>query len=173
MSERMDKIEELLAPAVADLGLELLGIDFNSGSHRALLRLYIDAPGRPVAIEDCESVSREVSALLDVHDPIASQYTLEVSSPGLDRPLFKLDHYQRFIGEQIKVTLHLPIAGRRRFHGELLGVDGEDIRLLQDGVEQRLAHRDIQRARLVPDYAAIAAARKDPDADGQDTQDDD
>jgi ribosome maturation factor RimP len=88
MSQKQHEIESLLAPAVEALGLELLGSEYSAGVSSALLRLYIDAPQRPVTIEDCEAVSREVSALLDVHDPIESNYTLEVSSPGIERPLF-------------------------------------------------------------------------------------
>src|SRR5690606_34841235 len=125
MSQIETVIEDLLTPAVSALGLELLGVEFSAGSQQALLRVYIDVEGRPVNIDDCEQVSREVSALLDVHDPIEAHYTLEVSSPGLDRPLFKPAHYARFIGEQVKITLDLPQDGRRRFQGRILGVEGE------------------------------------------------
>ena len=85
---REEELNALLAPPIADLGLELVGIEFSPGHGGSLLRVYVDAPGRPVTIDDCERASREISALLDVNDPVAGRYTLEVSSPGLDRPLF-------------------------------------------------------------------------------------
>ncbi|MFY8207141.1 MAG: ribosome maturation factor RimP, partial [Arenimonas sp.] len=100
MTGKALELKELLEPTVRGLGLELLGVEFSPAAGNALLRLYIDAPERLVSIEDCEAVSREVSANLDVNDPIASQYTLEVSSPGIDRPLFTLAQFARQIGEQ-------------------------------------------------------------------------
>ena len=120
MQGKAEQIQALLAPTVASLGLELLGVEFVPSGHSALLRLYIDAPGRHVGIEDCEAASREVSALLDVEDPIESEYTLEVSSPGIDRPLFTVEQFARYIGEQAKLTLRLPQDGRRRFSGRIV-----------------------------------------------------
>ncbi|MEJ5207395.1 ribosome maturation factor RimP [Denitratimonas sp. CY0512] len=150
MSQIENQIEALLAPVVNALELELLGIEFNAGSGNAVLRLYIDVDGRAVTLEDCEAVSREVSALLDVNDPIDSHYTLEVSSPGLDRPLFKPEHFARFIGEQAKVTLEFPQDGRRRFQGRILAVADARVTLEQDGQPVELACEAIQKARLVP-----------------------
>ena len=117
MSQIGNDIQALLAPAVEALGLELLGLEFRPGNGNALLRLYIDAPSREggVTLDDCEAVSREVSALMDVHDPIDSHYTLEVSSPGIDRPLFKPAHFARFVGESAKIALEFPQDGRKRF----------------------------------------------------------
>ena len=120
MTGKAEEIQALLAPTVASLGLELLGVEFVPSGASALLRLYIDVEGRHVGIEDCEAVSREVSAKLDVEDPISSEYTLEVSSPGIDRPLFTLAHFARFAGEQAKVNLRLPQDGRRRLQGKIL-----------------------------------------------------
>lgn len=154
MSEKQHEIEALLAPAVAALGLELLGCEYSAGSSSALLRLYIDAAGRAVNIDDCEAVSREVSALLDVHDPIEAHYTLEVSSPGIERPLFRPAHFARFLGEQAKVAVDLPIDGRRRFQGAILRVDGDVIVMEQDGAEVRIAHPNIIKARLAPVFEA-------------------
>ncbi|HEX5693953.1 MAG TPA: ribosome maturation factor RimP, partial [Arenimonas sp.] len=122
MTGKATEISELLAPTVAALGLELLGVEFAPTGNSAMLRLYIDAPGRHVAIEDCEAVSREVSAVLDIEDPIASEYTLEVSSPGIDRPLFTAEQFGRFIGEQAKLTLRMAQDGRRRFIARITGV---------------------------------------------------
>jgi len=154
MTQQLDNLEALLAPAIEGLGMGIVlwGIEFHAGDHRALLRLYVDAPGRHVGIEDCEAASREVSALLDVHDPVPGNYTLEVSSPGFDRPLFKRDHYAAFIGETVKFTLAVPSAGRRRGHGQILRVDGETVVLLIDGVELAFEFANIQKARLVPQF---------------------
>ncbi|MCI1730792.1 MAG: ribosome maturation factor RimP [Chiayiivirga sp.] len=162
MSQKQHEIEALLAPAVQALGLELLGSEFSAGNASALLRLYIDARDRAVNLDDCEAVSREVSALLDVHDPIDGNYTLEVSSPGIERPLFKPEHFARFAGEPAKVTVDLPIDGRRRFHGPILRVEGDEIVLEQDGIEVRVPHPNIIKARLAPVFEAPAKPGKKP-----------
>src|SRR5688572_24725054 len=120
MTDKANEIAALLAPTVTSLGLELLGAEYLPSPGGAMLRLYIDVPAaegeepRAVTIEDCEAVSREVSAQLDVEDPISSHYTLEVSSPGIDRPLFGAAQFARFVGESAKVALRLPQDGRRR-----------------------------------------------------------
>src|SRR5688572_29540241 len=142
MSDKANDIVALLAPTVASLGLELLGAEYLPSPGGAMLRLYIDVPAGPageepraVTIEDCEAVSREVSAQLDVEDPISSHYTLEVSSPGIDRPLFGAEQFARFAGESAKVTLRLPQDGRRRLQGQIVRVDGESITFNVDGNE--------------------------------------
>ena len=164
MSERATEIATLLAPTVAALRLELLGVEFVPSGAQALLRLYIDAGERTVTIEDCEAVSREVSAVLDVADPIASQYTLEVSSPGIDRPLFTAAQFARHVGEEVKLTLLVPIDARRRLQGSIVGVAGEQIALRVDAHELTVTHANIDKARIVPDWAALglgnAAASK-------------
>ena len=162
MTQLRTDIETLLRPAVDALGMELLGVEFSAGPASALLRLYIDTPGRGVMVEDCEAVSREVSALLDVHDPIEANYTLEVSSPGIDRPLFTPAHFARFVGEEVKVTLELPQDGRRRFQGRILGVEGDTIAIEQDGTRVEFAHPNVQKARLVPDFSAPPKPGKGP-----------
>ena len=162
MTQLRTDIETLLTPAVTALGLELLGVEFSAGPASALLRLYIDVPDRYITVEDCEAVSREVSALLDVNDPIDANYTLEVSSPGLDRPLFKPEHFARFIDAQVKITLDLPQDGRRRFQGPILRVDGDTITVEQDGAPVALPHANIQKARLVPDFEKPAKPGKTP-----------
>lgn len=158
MTGKATEISELLAPTVAALGLELLGAEFAPTGTSALLRLYIDAPGRHVGIEDCEAVSREVSAVLDVEDPITSAYTLEVSSPGIDRPLFTPAQFARFAGEQAKVSLRLPMDGRRRFQARILRVEGDTVVLGLDDRELAVAHDNIEKARLVPDLVALGLA---------------
>ncbi|MFH1598912.1 MAG: ribosome maturation factor RimP [Pseudomonadota bacterium] len=158
MTGKATEISNLLAPTVEGLGLELLGVEFAPTGNSAMLRLYIDAPGRHVAIEDCEAVSREISAVLDLEDPITSQYTLEVSSPGIDRPLFTPAQFARFIGEQAKLNLRLPVDGRRRFQARIERVDGNTIVLVFDGREMAVAHENIEKARLVPDLVALGLA---------------
>lgn len=160
MTSKATEISELLAPTVEGLGLELLGVEFAQTGNSALLRLYIDVTdaNRHVAIEDCEAVSREVAAVLDVEDPITSQYTLEVSSPGIDRPLFTPAQFARFTGEQAKLNLRLPVDGRRRFQARIARVEGDTIVLVFDGREMAVAHENIEKARLVPDLVALGLA---------------
>lgn len=158
MSSKATEISELLAPTVVALGLELLGVEFAPTGNNALLRLYIDAPGRLVGIEDCEAVSREVAAVLDVNDPISSQYTLEVSSPGIDRPLFTAEQFGRWVGEQARVTLRMAQDGRRRFQARITGVEGNDVLLSHEAGDMRIAHDNIEKARLVPDLVALGLA---------------
>lgn len=153
-----EKLNELLRPLVSDLGLEFVGIEFSPSRGSSLLRVYIDAPERPVAIEDCERVSREISALMDVNDPIEGRYTLEVSSPGIDRPLFSLEHFTRFIGCEAKISVALPIDGRQRFSGTIRGVEDDRILFDQDGKEVVISHANLVKAKLVPDYEALGLA---------------
>ena len=163
MSGKSEEIVELLSPTVQALGMELLGIEYAASGSSALLRLYIDVADRPVNVEDCETVSREVSAVLDVEDPITSNYTLEVSSPGIDRPLFTLAHFARFVGEQAKVNLRLPQDGRRRVQGEIAAAqDGRVTLVMEKGETFVVAMDNIEKARLVPDFAALGFAPVKP-----------
>jgi len=150
-----EELIQMLAPVIADLGLECLGIEYAPSRGNSLLRLYIDAANRPVTLDDCEAVSREVSAVLDVNDPITGRYTLEVSSPGLERPLFTPAHFARFLGETAKLALNLPVNGRKRLLGPIRAVEGDVITIEQDGVAVEVAHDNILKARLVPDFAAL------------------
>lgn len=153
------KLTELLRPLVEDLGYEFVGLEHSSNPKNPALVIYIDHP-EGIAIEDCEKVSREVAALLDVEDPIPGHYNLEVSSPGLDRPLFTAEHYRRFAGEETQLTVFAPVDGRRRFRGEILACEDDRVRILQDGAEVELELGNIAKARLVPDYDALLAASK-------------
>lgn len=144
-------LNELLEPVVSGLGYELVGIEYLPQGRRSLLRIYIDQE-KGIAVEDCEAVSRQVSAVMDVEDPIKGEYTLEVSSPGLDRPLFIEAHYKRFIGEKAKIRLHSPINGQRKFMGVLVdAVDGK-ILLSVEGNTIELPLDEIEKANLVPDF---------------------
>lgn len=149
-----------IAPALDELGLECLGIEWVPGRGEGLLRLYIDRADGTVTVDDCEAASREVSALLDVEDPIAGHYVLEVSSPGIDRPLFSAEQFARFIDDEAKVTLKLPRDGRRRLRGRIVEVVGERITLEADGAAIQVRQDEIESARLVPDWQALGYAPK-------------
>jgi ribosome maturation factor RimP len=143
------EIVRLLEPSIERLGYELADVDLKLGGRSGLLRIYIDKEGG-VDIDDCEAVSHQVSAILDVEDPIPGNYTLEVSSPGLDRTLTKPAHFKRFMGEDIKVKLRFPLEGRRNFRGALKSADDEAIEVEVDGESYRLPMSTIESARLVP-----------------------
>jgi ribosome maturation factor RimP len=125
-----------------------------------VLTVYIDRP-KGITVDDCERVSREVAAVLDVEDPIPGHYSLEVSSPGLDRPLFTLEQFQRFNGEVVQLSVFAPVGGRRRFKGRILGAGDGKLRLDQDGAEVVLEMGNIAKARLVPDYDSLFTKRED------------
>ncbi|MEM6641127.1 MAG: ribosome maturation factor RimP [Pseudomonadota bacterium] len=155
MAARERKILAMLEPSLLDMGYELIEVEYHSAPGGGTLRLYIDA-ANGIDIEDCEAVSRQASALLDVEDPIAGQYNLEVSSPGVDRVLRTAEHFATFLGEQADVRLRRPLDGRRKFTGVITAVD-EDITLTVDGQSVQVAVDQIERARLVPDYAELMA----------------
>ena len=140
------------------MGLQCLGLEWSPSGGQGTLRVYIDAEGREVDIDDCESASREISALLDVEDPIPGHYVLEVSSPGIDRPLFSAAQFASFIGEEARVVLKAPVEGRRRLKGRIVEVDGERIRMQLDNGEMEFEHDDVESARLVPDWVALGYA---------------
>ena len=150
MAQAIDKerLIELLEPAIAAMGFELADLDAHFG-RRGLLRLYIDRQGG-VTVDDCQRVSEQIGAFLDVEDPLPGSYVLEVSSPGFDRRLRTLAHFERFSGENAKVELRDALDGRRRFTGKLVGVEGSDVLLEVDGELIRLPFGDIAVARLAP-----------------------
>lgn len=152
MASKREQLEALLAPAVEAFDLELWGIQLVQ-SKRPLLRIYIESE-QGIGIEDCEKVSRQVSAVLDVEDPFAEEYTLEVSSPGADRFLFRLPQFDRFKGEQVKVQLRYPFEGRRRFNGLLRGIEGDDVVVQVDDEEFLLPIESIERANVVPQFTS-------------------
>jgi len=145
-----DELVTLLEPSVERLGYELTDLEVRLGGKAGLVRVFIDkADG--IGLDDCEAVSRAISALLDVEDPVPGNYNLEVSSPGLDRKLTKSEHFQRFMGEVVKVRMRFPVEGRRRFRGKLLSIDEKNIVVEVDGESHSLALATIDTARLVPD----------------------
>ena len=153
------KLNELLQPLIEELGYEFVGLEYNSNPKHAVLRIYIDHESG-VGIEDCEVVSRETAALLDVKDPIRSKYNLEVSSPGLDRPLFTPAHYNEFTGFEVLINLFAPQDGRRKFSGPILTADESSVKVEQDGSEVTLEFGNIAKAKLIPDYEKILAGHK-------------
>jgi ribosome maturation factor RimP len=145
---RQTQLIELVEPAVSGLGFELWGIDYLPQRNHATLRIYIDGPNG-ITVDDCALVSRQVSAILDVEDPIQSEYTLEVSSPGLDRPLFRFEQYARYAGEKVVIRLRVPFERRRNFSGTLIGVEGEDVVVHVDDHEYLLPFETIDKAHIV------------------------
>jgi ribosome maturation factor RimP len=144
-------LRALLEPGVRALGFELVDSELAGSGRNAVLRVYIDGP-HGVTVDDCAQVSRQLSAILDVEDPFPERYVLEVSSPGLDRPLVKHEDFERFVGERVKIRLRLPLEGRRNFSGRMVGVKSDHIVLEVDGKTMNLDFGGIERARLVPKY---------------------
>jgi ribosome maturation factor RimP len=178
LNAREHQIERLLTPTVEALGCELWGLELMSQGKRSRLRIYIERP-EGVGVEDCERVSREVSDLLDVEDVMPSAYTLEVSSPGMDRILFKPEHYRANVGATVDVRLNFPFDGRKHIVGMLAGIDDDEVFVRppdagvarqgsaaapadekadekdgggSNGEEYVLPLENIQRARLVPQF---------------------
>lgn len=150
----MEKVQitlrDQLASLVDTMGYEFVGCELTSQDGQALLRIYIDSTNG-ITVDDCSKVSRQISAMLDVEDPIQGEYFLEVSSPGLNRPLFEIAHYQNQIGQRVKVRICAPIQNRRKFVGILLRVDGNDIHLLVDKEEVVLPFSNIEKANIIAD----------------------
>jgi len=135
---------------VEDLGYTLWGVQYLQG-RGAVLRLFIDHDDG-INVDDCALVSHEVSGVLDVEDPIPGDYNLEVSSPGLDRPLFELSHFERYQGESVQLTLLAPVAGKRKMTATLVAVDGDTLVMELDGESLRVPYSQVDRARLQPRF---------------------
>lgn len=145
------ELVNLIEPTVVSLGYELSDLELKLGGQDGVVRVFIDKP-EGVDISDCETVSRQLSAILDVEDPLPGHYRLEVSSPGLDRKLTKPAHFQRFVGETVRVKLRFPLDGRRNFRGTLTAADDERIEIEVDGKSYRLEIAAIESARLIPSF---------------------
>lgn len=143
-----DRLCKIIEPAVAGLGYELVGIQYLPERKEALLRVYIDNPAG-IGLDDCEQVSRQISGVLDVENPVRGQYNLEVSSPGLDRPLFKPVHFRQFSGCRVRIRLDIPWEGRKNITGELIGCESDTVLIREDGVERGIPLDSIGFARLV------------------------
>jgi ribosome maturation factor RimP len=144
-----EELTRLLEPTIETLGYELADLELKLAGRDSLVRVFIDRP-EGVGLADCEAVSRQVSAVLDVEDPVPGHYVLEVSSPGLDRKLKKPAHFRRYVGEEIRVQLRFPVEGRRKFRGRLTAAGEDTIQIEVDGQLHELPIATIDTARLVP-----------------------
>lgn len=153
-----DKIAELVSPSLEANSFELVRVMLTGGDAPTLQIMADRTDGTSITVEDCADISRVVSAILDVEDPIKSAYTLEVSSPGVDRPLVRKKDFERFAGFEAKLETGAPIDGRKRFRGRLIGVEGDDVRLALDGGEAVIPLAAIDRAKLVMTDELLAAA---------------
>lgn len=148
----LSQIREALTPTLDSFGMELVDLEYRPESRGWVLRLYIDKAGG-VTLNDCQRVSEQVGDLLDVEDLITHGYCLEVSSPGLDRPLVQEKDFQRFAGRRAKISTHDPIANQRNFQGRILGVENHKVRIeMDEGGVIEFPHGAIARARLVPEF---------------------
>lgn len=150
MALTVTHIDELLQPGAEALGYELVAVEL-SGGDTSIVRIYIDGPNG-ITVDDCAKASRQFSAILDVEDPISNRYTLEVSSPGMDRPLAKPEHFKSVVGGDVKIKMLSLIDGRRRFTGELIEANDDFIVVEVDGEQTELPYNEMDRARVVPVY---------------------
>lgn len=150
MYKQNQVLVDLLGPLTRAMGYEMLGIEQLVQGRHSVIRIYIDKASG-ITLTDCEKVSEQVTGVLDVEDPIRGSYNLEVSSPGLDRPLFTLEHFKRHLGAQARVQLRSKLEGRRKLAGRIEAVEGETIVVNEDGVDYRVPAELIERARLVPE----------------------
>lgn len=146
-----EKLRVIVEKVVETMGYELVGIEYLQRDKTGLLRVYIDQQ-KGINLDDCQAVSHQLSGVLDVEDPIAGNYNLEISSPGLDRPLFKAEDFQRFTGSQVKIKMSRAEGGRKNYKGTIQGLEDDKVILDMQGNEIRLALADIDQSRLIPEY---------------------
>lgn len=151
MAARDTQLRDLIEPVVTALGFELWGVEYHTGSKQTLLRIYIESPDG-IDVDDCAKVSRQLSSVFDVEDPIAGEYNLEVSSPGMDRPLYTQEQFEMYVGQNVKVKLRSAFEGRKNFSGQLTGVEGDDVVVAIDKEEYLLPLDLIDKANLVPSF---------------------
>lgn len=151
MAKLEDKLTEMLEPAVEALGFELVGVEFVRAGKHSILRVFIDHENG-ITVDDCADVSYQASAILDVEDPISTEYNLEVSSPGMERPLFKEHHFQQAVGEVVQIRLTMPMDNRRNFKGRLTRCENGTVSVEVDGQQFQLAVANIDKANVVPTY---------------------
>jgi ribosome maturation factor RimP len=156
--ERVSRLARIIEPSVSALGFEVVRIMLAGSRHPTLQVMIEPSDHRPMGVEDCVEASRAISAVLDVEDPIAGGYVLEVSSPGIDRPLTRFGDFSRFAGYEARIESRLPIDGRRRFRGRLAGVREESVVIDVDGTEVAIPFDDIERAKLVLTDALLRAS---------------
>jgi ribosome maturation factor RimP len=167
-----ERIARLITPAIEAMGFDLVRVHV-SGSQRPTLQIMAEPnSGRAMSVDDCAEISRAISAVLDVEDPIAGAYSLEVSSPGIDRPLTRAKDYERFLGHEAKVETNAPVDGRKRFKGPIKSVDGNAVELIVEGADLRIPFAAIHKAKLVLTDALIALHQA-ADNNERDQQEDD
>lgn len=149
MKSLVEQIEAAITPSVTGLGFELVQVKWMDSKKSQLLQIMAERPDGSMTLDDCEKLSRQISAVLDVEDIIPTAYRLEVGSPGIDRPLVKLIDYPKYVGHIVKIETVLPIDGRKRFTGAIKTVEGNDITITVDGKDHVLPFADIQQAKLV------------------------
>ena len=164
-----DLLFNALAPTVSGLGFTLLGIERGFAGERALVRLFIDHD-EGIDVNDCELVSRQVSDLIDVEELLQGEFTLEVSSPGVDRPLFTLAQHKAFLGETVALRLRALMNGRRKITGVLTSVEDDSLEVECDGQQWLVPFREVEKSRLVPDWNGLMAAKRDRKAPSSDEQ---
>ncbi|MGC9401260.1 MULTISPECIES: ribosome maturation factor RimP [Vibrio] len=145
------QLTDMLDAPVSASGYELVGLEFIRAGEHSTLRIYIDH-ANGINVDDCSEVSRQVSAVLDVEDPISVAYNLEVSSPGLERPLFTAAHYEQFIGHEVNIVLKMAVENRRKWKGDIHSVDGETISVVVEGKQESFALSNISKANLIPKF---------------------
>ena len=151
MTSKLEQLQDILTPVIEALGYECWGIEYISQGRHSVLRIYIDHENG-ILIEDCETVSRQLSAVMDVEDPISSEYTLEVSSPGMDRPLFTLPQFAAFVGEQVKIRLRSAVEERRNFQGLIRSGEDQDVVVQMGEFEYLLPIDLIEKANILPNF---------------------
>jgi ribosome maturation factor RimP len=147
MSSRTEELRNLLEPAIKALGYSLWGIEYVPQGKHSLVRVYLDKEGG-VGIEDCTQASRQISSILDVEDPISGEYTLEVSSPGLDRVLFSLDQYKEYLGRHLRIRLRENFENRRKFTGQLKAIVDDELVLIIGDEEYTIPYELVEKANL-------------------------
>ncbi|MBU2710585.1 ribosome maturation factor RimP [Zooshikella harenae] len=151
MASKHQTLEQLIVPTIEALGFVVWGIELFSQGKHSKLQVFIDSP-KGINLDDCEKVSRQISSILDVEDPISGEYTLEVSSPGMDRPLFTLAHYEAFKGHKVQLKLRSPYEGRRKFKGVITGVENDEVVVQVEDHEYLFAIDLIEKANIIPQF---------------------
>lgn len=146
---KLQQLQAVLAPVVEAMEFQCWGIEYVSQGRHSVLRVFIEHE-QGISVDDCETVSRQLSAVLDVEDPISGEYTLEVSSPGMDRPLFTLEQFAAYVGHRVKIKTRVAVEDRRNFQGVLKGVEDQDVVVQVDQYEYLLPIESVEKANVIP-----------------------
>lgn len=160
MSSIVQRLNDIIRPVVEGLGYELWSIELSSGNYRSILRIAVESPGG-VNLDECARISRQIAAVLDVADPLQARYSLEVSSPGVERCLITESHFARFIGQTVRVKLRVMREGQRQFKGVITAVEGDRVSLqLENELTLTVTCRDIEKAQVVPNFSDLMKRQK-------------